>query len=55
MTGAQFGMGFYVKKYSSFGLYDRTWAGFLFMVVVLVVVMQLFEMLKKRLLKWTID
>ncbi|MBQ8804250.1 MAG: ABC transporter permease subunit [Tyzzerella sp.] len=55
MTGAQYGMGFYVKKYSSFGLYDKTWAGFIFMVVVLVVVMQLFEMLKKRLLKWTID
>lgn len=55
MTGAKFGMGYYVKKYSGFGLYDRTWAGFLFMVVILVIVMQLFEMLKKRLLKWTID
>lgn len=55
MTGAQFGMGYYVKKYSNFGMYDRTWAGFIFMVVILVIVMQLFEMLKKRLLKWTID
>lgn len=55
MTGAQFGMGYYVKKYSGFGLYDKTWAGFLFMVVVLVIVMQLFEAMKKHLLKWTID
>lgn len=55
MTGAQYGMGFYVKKYAGFGLYDKTWAGFLFMVVILVIVMQIFEMIKKRLLKWTID
>lgn len=55
MTGAEYGMGFYVKKFSNFGMYSKTWAGFIFMVVVLVVVMQMFEMLKKRLLKWTID
>lgn len=55
MYGAQLGMGFFVKKYAEFGLYDKTWAGFLFMVVVLVIVMQLFEMLKKHLLKWTTD
>lgn len=53
MYGAQYGMGFFVKKYAEFGLYDKTWCGFLFMVFILVVVMQLFEMLKKYLLKWT--
>ena len=53
MYGAQHGMGFFVKKYSEFGIYENTWAGFIFMVVVLVIVMQLFEMLKKRLLRWT--
>lgn len=55
MYGSQLGMGFFVKKYAEFGLYDKTWAGFLFMVVVLVIVMQLFEMIKRHLLKWTID
>lgn len=30
-------------------------AGFVFMVIVLVVVMQIFEKIKERLLKWTID
>lgn len=55
MYGAQLGMGFYVKKYSEFGLYDKTWAGFLFMVLVLVVVMQFFEKIKQYLLKWTIN
>ena len=48
-------MGFFVKKFSEMGLYDNTWAGFLFMVVVLVIVMQFFEHLKKYLLKWTIN
>lgn len=54
MYGAKYGMGFFVKKYSEFGIYSHTWAGFIFMVVVLVIVMQFFEHLKKRLLKWTI-
>lgn len=55
MYGAQYGMGYFVKKYAEFGLYDYTWAGFVFMVVVLVVVMQFFEIMKKRMLKWTIE
>ena len=55
MYGAQYGMGFFVKKYAEFGLYDNTWAGFLFMVIILVIVMQCFELMKKRLLNWTID
>lgn len=54
MYGTQYGMGFFVKKYSEFGLYDHTWVGFIFMVIILVIVMQLFEKLKKYMLKWTI-
>lgn len=54
MYGSKYGMGFFVKKYSEFGLYDKTWAGFLFLVVVLVIVMQIFESIKKRILHWTI-
>ena len=55
MYSAQYGMGYFVKKNSDFGLYDNTWAGFLFMIVVLVIVMQIFEKVKNHLLKWTID
>ncbi|MDO4502048.1 MAG: ABC transporter permease subunit [Coriobacteriia bacterium] len=55
MYSAQWGMGFFVKKNSDFGLYDNTWAGFLFMIIVLVIVMQIFEKVKNHLLKWTID
>lgn len=55
MYGAEYGMGHFVKKYSEFGMYDNTWAGFIFMVIVLVIVMQVFEKLKKRMLNWTMD
>lgn len=55
MYSAQFGMGYFVKKNSDFGLYANTWAGFIFMVIVLVVIMQIFEVLKNKALSWTID
>ena len=54
MFGAQHGMGFFVRLNAEFGLYNRTWAGFIFMVFVLFFVMQFFEKLQERLLRWTI-
>lgn len=54
MYGATHGLGFYVKRYSSLGIYENMWAGFIFMVLVLVIVMQVFERLKNYLLKWTL-
>ena len=55
MYGSRYGMGFFVKKYTDFSLYDHAWGGFLFMVLVLVVVMQFFDRLKEYMLRWTID
>ena len=55
MYGSRYGMGFFVKKYTDFSLYDHAWGGFLFMVLVLVVVMQFFDRLKEYLLRWTIN
>jgi len=55
MYGAKYGMGFYVKKYAEYGLYDRAWSGFIFMVVVLVIVMQIFEKTKNHMLRWTLN
>lgn len=55
MYGAGEGMGFFVKKYAELGIFANTWVGFVFMVIVLVIVMQVFEILKKYLLKWTMD
>lgn len=54
MYGAKYGMGFFVKKAADLGFYDDVWAGFLFMVIVLVIVMQLFERFKNHVLRWTI-
>ena len=53
MYGAQEGMGYFVRLNSEYGLYDKVWSGFIFLVVVLVIVMQLFELLKKYILRWT--
>ncbi|MCR5346357.1 MAG: ABC transporter permease subunit [Fretibacterium sp.] len=55
MYGSRYGMGFFVKKYTDFSLYDHAWGGFLFMVLVLVIVMQFFDRAKEHLLKWTMD
>ena len=55
MYGAKYGMGFFVKKYSEYGLYSETWCGFIFMVAVLVIVMQIFERVKSNIFKWTIN
>ena len=55
MYGSRYGMGFFVKKYTDFSLYDHAWGGFLFMVLILVIVMQSFDRLKEYLLRWTID
>ena len=55
MYGAKYGMGFYVKKYAEYGLYSEAWSGFVFMVIVLVIVMQIFERIKNYMLKWTIN
>lgn len=55
MYGSRYGMGFFVKKYTDFSLYDYAWGGFLFMVLVLVIVMQFFDRLKEYLLRWTMD
>ena len=54
-SGARNGLGFYVDKYSKIGIYSKVWAGFIFMVLVLIVVMAIFEKIKKQILKWTID
>ena len=55
MYGAKYGMGFFVRKYSEYGMYQNVWCGFIFMVLVLVLVMQIFEHIKNHVLKWSID
>ncbi len=55
MYGAAEGMGYFVKKNADLGIFSNTWSGFVFMVIVLVIVMQIFEVIKKRMLRWTVD
>lgn len=55
MYGTGQGMGYFVKKYAELGILANTWFGFVYMVIILVIVMQIFEKIKKRILKWTID
>ncbi len=55
MYGTEYGMGYFVKWNSDLGRFESVWSGFIFMVVVLVVVMQIVEKIKDRILKWTIN
>lgn len=55
MFGANSGMGYFIQYYSDFGRFDLVAVGFFFMAVVLVVIMYLFDILKARILKWTIN
>jgi NitT/TauT family transport system permease protein len=55
MYGTEFGMGYFVKWNSDLGRFESVWSGFIFMVVVLVIVMQVVEKIKDHLLKWTIN
>ncbi len=55
MFGADSGMGYFIQYYSDFGRFDLVAVGFFFMATVLVVIMYLFDMLKARILKWTIN
>ena len=55
MYGTQYGMGYFIKKYANFGIYTNVWAGFIFMVVVLILVMQVFDRWQRYMLRWTMD
>jgi NitT/TauT family transport system permease protein len=54
MYGTKYGMGYFVKWNSDLGRFEHVWSGFIFMVVVLVVVMQIVEKIKNHVLRWTI-
>ena len=55
MFGATSGMGYIVQYYSDFARFDIVLAGFLFMALVLVGVMTLFEMIRNHILAWTLN
>lgn len=55
MFGATSGMGYFVQYYSDFARFDLVIAGFIFMAFILVGIMYLFDIMKLRILRWTIN
>lgn len=55
MFGAKYGMGYFVHYYYTLGRFENVIAGMIFLMVILILVMQVFERIKDRLLRWTID
>lgn len=55
MYGTNYGLGYYVTKNAEYGQYQNSWAGFVLMAVILVVIMLLFDTLKNHILRWTMN
>lgn len=55
MFGATSGMGYFVQYYSDFARFDLVIVGFIFMALVLVNIMNLFDLMKRKILHWTIN
>ncbi|MHC1711240.1 MAG: ABC transporter permease [Solidesulfovibrio sp.] len=55
MFGATSGMGYFVQYYSDFAKFDLVIVGFIFMAIILVGIMCLFDLFKKRALAWTLN
>lgn len=55
MFGATSGMGYFIQYYSDFGRFDLVAVGFLFMAMVLVIILYIFDLIKSRILYWTIN
>lgn len=53
MFGAESGMGYFIQYYTDFSQYDFVIAGIIFNSAVILIVLLLFEKLKKRILFWT--
>jgi len=55
MFGATSGMGYFIQYYSDFARFDLVIVGFIFMALVLVNIMNLFDLMKRKALHWTIN
>jgi len=53
MFGAKSGMGHFIQYYADFSDYPKVLAGMLFMSLVIVLVMELFDLVQRRALHWT--
>lgn len=55
MYGSEYGLGYFIKKNAEYGMYHNVWAGFIFMAIILVIIMKVFEKIRDRALYWTMD
>lgn len=55
MFGATSGMGYFIQYYSDFGRFDLVAVGFVFMAIVLLIIMYVFDRIKARILHWTLN
>ncbi|MDR1606961.1 MAG: ABC transporter permease subunit [Deltaproteobacteria bacterium] len=53
MIGSKAGLGFFVQYYADFAKYDRVIVGMIWLSFIVVLIMTLFDLLKKRILYWT--
>lgn len=53
MFGAKAGMGFYVQYYADFAEYGKVIGGILFLSLVVIVIMAIFDVIQGRVLFWT--
>ena len=54
MYGSDAGIGYFIKYYSLLGVYKHVWSGFIFLMIVLVLVKEIYERIKRRILYWTL-
>ncbi len=52
MFGAKAGMGFYVQYYADFAEYGKVLGGILFLSIVVIVIMTVFDCIQRRVLHW---
>lgn len=53
MFGSTSGMGYFIQYYSDFGRFDVVAVGMIFLALVLVVIMYIFDLIKSKILHWT--
>lgn len=53
MFGAKSGMGHFIQYYADFSDYPKVLAGMLFMSLVIILIMELFDLVQRRMLHWT--
>lgn len=53
MFGAKAGMGFYVQYYADFAEYGKVIGGILFLSLVVIAIMTVFDVIQSRVLSWT--